>query len=227
MIFTGINSINIPSGKSYTLDFQSISITFSGDKYNQSLPSGFHFGISGSSDSISYSGISGKIYDPQNRLIFGYRENIPFSLKTSFDSGNYDCYINDEIYVSNGTKNNFSGQQFFFNSNGLTIDATVNIYSKEIDYSLYFPSTFSGEYVTGYLTNNSDYGIRIFSGTITEGNINYFSATGINNIDIAPNESGALVLHDLLMYTGVTPYINLSLFTSFGNINSYFSIYKS
>lgn len=227
MIFTGVNYRSVPSAKSLSLDLNSITLTFSGDKYNGSLPSGLHFGFSGASTNISFSAKSGKIYDPENRVVFSYSENIPFSLSLSFDETHYEYFFNNSLYCSNGVKSDFDVQNFFFNVNGLTADVDYNIFSDPIDYSITFPNSFSGSYLTGYLTNNSLFDIKVFTGTIPYGDTGYFSTAQINNISIPSNDSGAIILTDLQDISGAGPYFTLSLNTNFGEVSKAFQIYKT
>lgn len=226
MIFTGINYRSVPSAKSLSLDLNSVSLIFSGDRYNASLPSGFHFGFSGASTNISFSARSGKIYDPENRVVFSYSENVPFSLSLSFDETHYEYYFNNSLYCSNGVKSDFDVQNFFFNVNGLTANVDYKIFGDPVDYSIDFPTSFSGTNLTGYFNNNSLFDIKIFTGSITQGDTGYFSSELINNINIPSNDSGALVLIDNKNILGAGPYFTLSLSTNFGEISESIQVYR-
>lgn len=225
MTFTGINYRSVPATNSLSLDIDSISLIFSGDKYDLNLPSGVHFGFSGASNNISFSMKSGKVYDPENRVVFSYSEQNPFSMSLDFNESNYSYSFNNAVYSSNGLKSNFNLEKFFFNSNGYTVDADVKIYGNQIAYDLTFPDTYSSD-LTGVFTNQSQSNVKIFSGEITFGNVDYYSLSNINNITVNANSSADIILVDQNNYTGVRPLTTLTLYTNFGEISKTFQSVK-
>lgn len=225
MNFTGINYQKIASSRSLTLDLDNLVLYNSGLKYSAGQASGFHFGFSGTSNSVSFSGVSGKLYDPEGRVVYGYAETFPFSLSFSCNETNYDYYINNELRCSKGLKSNIEFDKFFFNCNGLTADVNFNIYGSQIDYSLTFPESFSGDYLTGNFENKSNSKVIIFTGSLTAGNTDYFSTDLINNITINANTSGAVVLTNLLDQGGINSFVDLTLNTNFGDVSQTLSIY--
>ena len=220
MIFTGINYRSLPSAKSFSADFDFTSISYSGNMYDAGSSSGIHFGFSGASDNISFLMRSGKIYDPQNKVVYSYSDNDSFSLRVVFNDTNYAYSFDEEEFCTNGIKNNFTIDKFFFNSNGLTCDVTTNIYGPEINYSIVFPETYSSSSLTGVFTNSSSSAIKIFSAEITNGNSNYYSTSSINNISILANSSGNITLTDLYNVAGISQTFTLTLYTNFGVINT-------
>ena len=143
MVFTGINYRSLPSARSFSADFIFSDILYSGNMYNAGLSSGVHFGFSGASDSVSFLMRSGKIYDPQNKVVYSYSDATNFSLHLDFNETNYSYSFDEEEFCANGIKNNFAIDKFFFNSNGLTCDVTTNIYGPEINYAIVFPEIYS------------------------------------------------------------------------------------
>jgi hypothetical protein len=220
MVFTGINYRSLPSAKSFSADFIFSNILYSGNVYDVGIPSGVHFGFSGASDNVSFLMRSGKIYDPQNKVVYSYSNNDSFSLHLAFNETNYAYSFDKEEFCTNGIKNNFTIDKFFFNSNGLTCDVTTNIYGPEINYSIVFPETYSSSSLTGTFINSSSSAIKIFSAEITSGNSNYYSLSSITNISIAANSSGSLTLTDLYNVVGVSQTFTLTLYTNFGVINT-------
>ena len=89
MVFTGINYRSLPSARSFSADFIFSDILYSGNMYNAGLSSGVHFGFSGASDSVSFLMRSGKIYDPQNKVVYSYSDATNFSLHLDFNETNY------------------------------------------------------------------------------------------------------------------------------------------
>lgn len=219
MNFTGINYRSLPSSRQMSANIEFSSISYSGDKYNANLASGVHFGFSGTSDNISFLMRSGKIYDPENRVVYSYSEGSAFSLFLNFNSTNYSYAFNGQEYCSNGVKNNFAVNKFFFNSNGLTCDVTANIYGPEVNYSVAFPETYSSSSLTGTFTNSSSFDIKIFSAEITSGNSLYYSTAGISNITVSANSSSNITLTDLVNTSGIFQSFVLTLYTNFGAIN--------
>ena len=130
------------------------NILYSGNMYNAGLSSGVHFGFSGASDSVSFLMRSGKIYDPQNKVVYSYSDAANFSLHLDFNETNYSYSFDEEEFCANGIKNNFAIDKFFFNSNGLTCDVTTNIYGPEINYAIVFPEIYSSSSLTGVFTNS-------------------------------------------------------------------------
>jgi len=220
MIFTGINYRSLPSTKSFSADFDFTSISYSGNMHNAALPSGVHFGFSGASDNVSFLMRSGKIYDPQNKVVYSYSNDSSFILSLAFNETNYAYSFDGEEFCANGIKNNFTVDKFFFNANGLTCDITANIYGPEINYSIVFPETYSSSSLTGTFTNSSSSAIKIFSAEITNGNSNYYSTSSISNISISANSSGSITLTDLYNVIGISQTFTLTLYTNFGVINT-------
>ena len=133
---------------------------------------------------------------------------------------NYSYSFDGEEFCANGIKNNFAIDKFFFNSNGLTCDVTANIYGPEINYSIVFPNTYSSSSLTGVFANSSSFAVKIFSAEITNGNSSYYSTSSINNISIAANSSGNIILTDLYNQTGIYQTFTLTLYTNFGIVNT-------
>ena len=210
----------MPSAKSFSANFDFTSISYSGNMYNAGLSSGVHFGFSGASDNVSFLMRSGKIYDPQNKVVYSYSNNDSFSLNLAFNETNYVYSFDKEEFCTNGIKNNFAIDKFFFNSNGITCDVTTNIYGPEINYSIIFPETYSSSSLTGTFTNSSSSAVKIFSAEITSGNVNYYSVSSISNISISANSSGNLTLTDLYNVAGISQTFTLTLYTNFGVINT-------
>ena len=226
MNFTGINYRSLPSSRQMSANIEFSSISYSGDKYNANLASGVHFGFSGASDNISFLMRSGKIYDPENRVVYSYSEDSSFSLSLNFNEANYSYSFNGIEYCANGIKNNFPVDKFFFNSNGLTCDVTTNIYGPEINYSIVFPETYSSSSFVGVFTNSSSFDVKIFSAQITIGNAAYFSTSAISNISVAANSSANLTLTDLYNESSVSQKFTLTLYTNFGILNQVINSYR-
>ena len=226
MVFTGINYRSLPSAKTFSADFVFSNILYSGELYDASLSSGVHFGFSGTSNNVSFLMRSGKIYDPQNKVVYSYSDTADFSLHLAFNDTNYTYSFDEEEFCTNGVKGNFAIDKFFFNSNGLTCDVTANIYGPEINYSITFPETYSSSSLTGTFINSSAFNIKIFSAEITTGNSSYYSTSGISNISVTANSSSSITLTDLYNIVGASQTFTLTLYTNFGTINKVVNSYR-
>lgn len=109
---------------------QTRKLSFSKD-LNFSTTSGTHyFGFSGDSDSVDFKFESGKIYDSENKLVYTYNELNSFNLSGTIETGSYSYYINGLPICTNGSKNNFLINKFYYEvSDGLNLDAD-NFYIK-------------------------------------------------------------------------------------------------
>lgn len=226
MLFTGINYRSIPSTKAATMSLDSVTILYSGEKHDALSPSGVHFGFSGTSDNVSFQLRSGKIYDPENRVVYGYAENNPFSMSFSFNENKYIYSFNDSVYCLDGSKSDFAVDKFFLNSNGLSLNADLNVYGPSIDYSISFPSSYNSSNLVGTFTNNSSSTLKIFSAQITQGNASYFDLSSISNLSVSANSSVNLTIVDLINEITSTNIFTLTLFTNFGNISYVVESYR-
>ena len=67
----------------------------------------FKFGFSGESTGLFFTFESGKLYDPENRVVFGYNDINSVTLSGSVATGNYSYYINGSKVCTNGSKSSF------------------------------------------------------------------------------------------------------------------------
>lgn len=219
MQFTGINYRSVPSASSAALNCANFTIFNSGDMYNPAGASGVHFGFSGSSENISFLMRSGKIYDPQGRVVYGYKEDSPFSFDLKFNSSNYEYKFNDILWCSNSSKNSFAVNKFFINCNGVTVDGNFSIFQENISYDITYPETYSTSNLNITFANNSNKDIKIFSAEIIFGDSSYYSTSLISNITVSANSSGVLTLVDNSGQIGASTFITLRIYTNFGDID--------
>lgn len=218
MNFTGINTRSIPSYSAASLSVNNFEVS-DGEIYSSLCePKKIEFGFSGNSNSVGFTLKSGKIFDPENRIVYGYTTGIPFSMEFHFDQTSYEYYFNDSLICATGNKPSFDLENFYFNCNGLTAAVDFTINGNQIDYSTSFPEVYSGNYLTGYLINNSAYKVKIFSGEILSSPQDSFITTGITGLFVNSNSSGQIVLEDFYKIDGAKTNALLMLYTNFGNI---------
>ena len=224
MIFSGNNylSLNYQTGLSFSIDlnFNNISgvceFGFSGSNPN-SLPK----------EKIGYIFDKSKIYDPENRLIYFYKNNESINLSGSMNPFSYSYYINGNPLCYNGKKNSFNINKFYLNTSGCTVDADLKILGDIPNYSINFNKFNPSGTLTGIINNNSLSQFKIYSGTISTptgfsvNTINLDILTGslpsyitVNTFNATKNQ-----INDDTKYS-----INLNLYTNFGLITKAYDI---
>lgn len=157
----------------------------------------FKFGFSGESTGLSFTFESGKVYDPENRIVFGYNDINSLTLSGSIATGSYSYYINGKKVCTNGSKSNFLINKAFYEANGSS--ATVNNFYIKTDSDnctkLYLnvpQSTFKvGQPTTGYIVNSGAAGsaTKIFAGSV-----NNFTNFGLSGFPFTVQDSGQFVI---------------------------------
>lgn len=224
MIFSGNNflSLNHQTGLSFSIDlnFNSISglceLGFSGSNPN-SIPK----------EKISYTFDKSKIYDPENRYVYFYKENESLNLSGSIGSNSYSYYINGNPLCSNGNKNLFNINRFYLNTSGCVVDANLKVLGDMPNYNINFNKFNVSGILTGVINNNSASQFKIYSGTIT-------APTGFNvntsNLDVLTGVLPSYITINTFNATknqtiDDTKYsINLNLYTNFGLITKSYDV---
>ena len=224
MIFSGNNylSLNYQTGLSFSIDlnFNNISgfceLGFSGSNPN-TIPK----------EKISYIFDKSKIYDPESRLVYFYKENENINLSGSINPTFYSYYINGNLLCLNGKKNNFNLSKFYLNTSGCQVDANLTILGDIPKYDINFNKFNVSGTLTGFIKNNSLSQFKIYSGTITNptgfnvNTINLEVLTGLSpsNITINTFDATKSQINDDLRYS-----IDLNLYTNFGLISKSYDV---
>ena len=224
MIFSGNNylSLNYQTGLSFSIDlnFNNISgfceLGFSGSNPN-TIPK----------EKISYIFDKSKIYDPESRLVYFYKENENINLSGSINPAFYSYYINGNLLCLNGNKNNFNLSKFYLNTSGCQVDANLTILGDIPKYDINFNKFNVSGTLTGFIKNNSLSQFKIYSGTITNptgfnvNTINLEVLTGLSpsNITINTFDATKSQVNDDLRYS-----IDLNLYTNFGLISKSYDV---
>ena len=59
---------------------------------------------------------SGRIFDPENRCVYSYKNNKEVNFKGTFLPTEYDYFIDNNLICSKGSKADFKIRHFFFDS---------------------------------------------------------------------------------------------------------------
>jgi hypothetical protein len=212
---------------------QTRKLSFSKD-LNFSTTSGAHyFGFSGDSDSVDFKFENGKIYDPEDRLVYTYNELNSFNLSGTIETGSYSYYINGLPICTNGSKNNFLINKFYYEvSDGLNLDAD-NFYIKTdanstdslsllISDTTFFPS---GS-VTGLFRNQSPGNLeainKVFTGSVSADSYFEFASSFPFNTH---HNSGEFVLNNIA-YDLDNYKVDLTFTTATGDVTVTTSLNK-
>jgi hypothetical protein len=139
------------------------------------------FGISGVDGSTPKSTLfnfkSGRVIDPNGKNVYSYQRNAPINLKGTFLSETYDYFIDDNLISSAGTKEDYTIEKFFFESEGCEIELN--------DLNFYGP--------TGSLdlSKNMTFGANIHSDSIgSAGNIGHGNVGDSTNVSTSTSKAG-------------------------------------
>jgi len=219
MIFSGNNnlSLNHQTGLSFSIDL----------KFNNA--SGYcELGFSGLNASatpkekISYIFDKSKLYDPEGRLIYFYKNEQYVSLSGSINPISYSYYIDGNPLCLNGKKQPFNLNKFYLNTSGCTVDANLNILGDVPNYNINLNKFNVSGLLTGTINNSSLSQFKIYSGVVTTPT--GFSVSSINLDVLTGNIPSYIVINTLnatknQINDGTVYPINLNLYTNFGLIS--------
>ena len=219
MIFSGNNnlSLNHQTGLSFSIDL----------KFNNS--SGYcELGFSGLNPSaipkekVSYIFDKSKLYDPESRLIYFYKNDQSINLSGSINPISYSYYIDGNLLCLNGKKQPFNLNKFYLNTSGCTVDADLKILGDVPNYDISLNKFNVSGLLTGTINNNSLSQFKIYSGVVTAPT--GFSVNSIN-LDVLTGNIPSFIVIDTLNATknqindGTVYPITLNLYTNFGLIS--------
>ena len=184
-----------------------------------------NFGFTGENKNLNFKLESGRVFDPENRLIYFYDKDETVQISGNISRSNYSYYINENLLCSNGKKNNFVISGYYINPSNCKADLNIDIFGTRPNYELYLNSDFyieQGNYISGNIKNLNNINFQIYSGSISipeNFTINSLPSfvydTGYFTIDHYVNTS-----NQIEMEKGYE--IKLNLFTNFGEITKNF-----
>jgi hypothetical protein len=164
MIFTGNNylSISNQTGLSFNLNISLNNIT-------GICNLGFTGGNTGEINNINFKLSSGRVLDPENRVVSFYSPQENVNISGDISPNNYSYYINNNLLCLNGKKNNFIINQYYINTSGCSADSTVSVLGTKPNYQLNLDPVFyiqDGSYINGAINNSNGLTFKIYSGTV-------------------------------------------------------------
>jgi hypothetical protein len=208
-------SLSYQTGLSFELDFSINNIN-----------SICNLGFSGENKNLNFKFESGKIFDPENRLVSFYSSGENINISGDISPRNYSYYINDNLLCLNGKKDNFIISGYYINSPDSIVNSDIRIQGTRPQYELYLSPVFyitGTEYLTGSITNLNNLNFKIYSGSITipsnfsiQSISEFVYDTGYFNINTYSATQNQL--EDERLYE-----VQLNLFTNFGTITKNFT----
>ena len=157
------------------------------------------FGISGvdgvTPKSTLFNFKSGRVFDPNGKNVYSYQRNTPVNLKGTFSSTTYDYFIDDNLISSIGTKDEYTVEKFFLESEGCEIELNdLNFY---------------GTTGTIDLARNMSFGTNLGSiGIGSAGNIGHGNVGDSSNVYTETSKAGDyLTFADAITFNNNLPAI--------------------
>jgi hypothetical protein len=217
MIFSGNNYLS--------LSYQT-GLSFNVDVAVDNLNGNCNLGFSGQNKNLNFKLNQGKIFDPENRLVYFYEANENINISGDISPNKYSYYINNNLICLNGNKTSYIISGYYINTSNCNANSEVVIEGTRPTYSLNLSPIFyitGTNYLTGSINNGNNLNFRIYSGSVTipEGftiqNLsNFVTNTGYFQINHYPITSGQL--EDERLYE-----VQLNLFTNFGEVTQNFT----
>jgi len=189
-----------------------------------------NLGFTGVNKNVNFKFINGKIFDPENKLIYAYNPNENIKLSGNINPSGYDYYIND-YYLSNISSKSYTKfDRFYFNTSGCTGSAELYINGDRPNYKLDFNNFYYvRENITGFISGNQDLKFKIYSGDIIYPLNSNFSINAIpSNQNISGDKYNIIVTPDLdttkQLYLDKTGDFIFGLYTNFGKISGAFKL---
>jgi hypothetical protein len=190
-----------------------------------------NLGFTGINQNVNFKLTNGKIFDPENKLIYTYNANENIKLSGNINSSGYDYYIND-YYLSNiNSKSYTKFDRFYLNTSGCTGTTEFYINGDRPNYKLNFNNFYyARENITGFISGNQNLNFKIYSGDIiSPANSNFIISTIPSfNQNISGQKYNIIITPDLdttkQLYLDKTGDFIFGLYTNFGKISGVFKL---
>ena len=188
-------------------------------------------GFTGVNQSINFKFTNGKIFDPENKLVYAYNANENIKLSGNINTSGYDYYIND-YYLSNISSKSYTKfDRFYFNASGCTGITELYINGDRPNYKLDFNNFYYvRENITGFISGNQNLNFKIYSGDIISPANSSFSINTIPsfNQNISGQKYNIIVTPDFdttqQLYLDKSGDFIFGLYTNFGKISGVFKL---
>ena len=189
-----------------------------------------NLGFTGVSQSVNFKFTNGKIFDPENKLVYTYNANENIKLSGNINTSGYDYYIND-YYLSNISSKSYTKfDRFYFNTSGCTGTTELYINGDRPNYKLDFNNFYYvRENITGFISGNQNLNFKIYSVDIISPANSSFSINTIpTNQSISGDKYDIIITPDLdttkQLYLDKTGDFIFRLYTNFGKISGAFKL---
>jgi len=178
------------------------------------------------SENFNFRFDKGKIFDPENRLIYFYDTNQNVNISGNISPNKFSYYINNNLICLNGDKNNFITTGYYINTTGCGANSNINILGTRPAYNINLSPIFyitGTNYLTGSIDNSNNLEFRIYSGTVTVP-----TGFAIENLSEYVADSGFFSINHYNLTQGQVEderlyEVQLNLFTNFGQITQNFT----
>lgn len=203
-------SISYQTGLSFELDISTNNIN-----------STCNLGFTGENKNLNFKFESGKIYDPENRLVSFYSSGENINISGDISPQNYSYYINDNLLCLNGKKDNFIISGYYLNTPSSIVNTDIVIQGTRPQYELFLSPVFyitGTSFLTGSINNANNLNFRIYSGSV-----NIPSNFSIQNLSEFVYDTGYFEINTYNATSGQLEderlyEVQLNLFTNFGQI---------
>lgn len=217
MIFSGINNLS--------LSYQT-GLSFNIDVSLDNLNGNCNLGFTGQNNNLNFKLDQGRIFDPENRLIYFYSSGENINISGNISPTNYSYYINNDVFCLNGKKSSYTISGYYINTLNCNANSDVQILGTRPNYFLNLSPIFyitGSSNLTGTIQNLNNLNFKIYSGSVTvptgftiQNISNFVSNTGYFAINTYNFASGQV--EDERLYE-----VQLNLFTNFGQITGIFT----
>lgn len=190
-----------------------------------------NLGFTGVNENVNFKFTNGKIFDPENKLIYTYNPNQNIKLSGNINSSGYDYYIND-YYLSNISSKSYGKfNKFYLNTSGCTGSTEIYINGDRPNYKLDFNNFYYvRENITGSISGDQNLNFKIYSGEIIYPANSSFRINTIPSFDqnISGQKYNIIVTPDFdttkQLYLDKTGNFIFGLYTNFGKISGAFQL---
>ena len=160
-----------------------------------------NLGFTGINQNINFKFINGKIFDPENKLIYTYNTNENIKLSGNINLSGYDYYINN-YYLSNISSKSYTKfDGFYLNTSGCTGLVELHINGDRPNYKLDFNNFYYiRENITGFISGNQNLNFKIYSGDIISPANSNFSISTIPSFNQNISGQNTLAKANALVY---------------------------
>lgn len=188
-------------------------------------------GFKENSENINFTFTNGKIFDPENKLIYTYNSNDNIKLSGNINSSGYDYYINDYYLCNTASKNYNIFNQFYLNTSGCIASTDIYVNGDRPNYKLDFNNLYYiRERITGFISGDQNLNFRIYSGDIIYPANSDFIITTIPSFgtEISGSKQNIIITPDFEtsqdLYLDKTGDFTFRLYTNFGEITKSFNL---